>query len=120
MSMQRVYGLFLVVAGGAVAAIVWGFPLGEPVIVRSLAAVCPFLAILGLAMIVLPSPYTEREARGEDMWELSGLRLLTRRWWTVVFAAMGLAAGAYFLPPEFLGPRAGQAIQAAHIDAAKK
>ena len=120
MSMQRVLGLLLLVASVAVAASVWSIPLSDETVVHSLAAVCPLLAVLGMGMILLPSPLQERIDRGEDVWELSGLRKLTGRWWLVVFVGIAGAAGGYFLPIRNLDLANSHGIQAAQIDGAKK
>lgn len=51
----------------------------------------PAFFFIGLGLIPFPDYKTERASRGEDISELSGLKLLTPRWWTVL--VVGLLAG---------------------------
>ncbi len=50
----------------------------------------PFLFI-GIGLMLFPDYRAERTARGEDISELNGLRLLTARWWAIL--VIGLLAG---------------------------
>jgi hypothetical protein len=52
----------------------------------------PAVAVIGLALLLIPGYRTERRERGEDVAALHGRALITRRWWIVLIAA--LIAGA--------------------------
>jgi hypothetical protein len=52
----------------------------------------PSIAVIGIAMILIPGYRTERRMRGEDVEALSGRALITPRWWAVLVIA--LVAGA--------------------------
>ncbi len=117
---QRVYGFSALLASAGLAAAVFGMPLGPPPVVQILGAIVPVLAVLGLALIALPSPHEERLARNEDLWDVSGVAMITGRWWLAIVVAIAAGAGGYFLPTaEYLsatGPRAN----AVHLADAKK
>ena len=49
----------------------------------------PAFAMIGMALILFPGYQSERIARGEDISQLSGARLLTPRWWGVLAISMG-------------------------------
>lgn len=51
------------------------------------------LSVIGLALVVFPSYRRERIERGENIEELSGLRLLTTRWRVVLAVALAFAFG---------------------------
>lgn len=55
------------------------------------------MMILGLALIVIPGYRTERKNRGENIENLSGIQLLTPKWWAILIAALifGLANWIY-------------------------
>ena len=52
----------------------------------------PAVAVIGLALLLIPGYRTERRERGEDVEALHGRALITRRWWLVALAA--IIAGA--------------------------
>ena len=55
------------------------------------STVFPAFCAIGLGLIIFPDYKAERIARGEDISELSGLQLLTARWWAIL--VIGLLAG---------------------------
>jgi hypothetical protein len=52
----------------------------------------PTIAVLGLALLVIPGYRTERRMRGEDVEALSGRALITPRWWAVLVIAIVIGA----------------------------
>ena len=55
------------------------------------------MMIVGLALIIIPGYRTERKIRGENIDNLSGMQLLTPKWWAILVAALafGLANWIY-------------------------
>ncbi len=53
--------------------------------------------MLGLGLLLFPGYRTERLTRGEDLSSLSGLRLLTPRWWIMLVAALALGLLNWYL-----------------------
>jgi MFS family permease len=94
---QWVVGLFLIALGAGAAIAVWLAPFFADPLVRQIVAALAALAVLGAAMLVLPSPRAEREKRGEDLWDLSGMRMITARWWLVIVVALAVGGGHFTL-----------------------
>jgi hypothetical protein len=44
----------------------------------------PAFTVLGLGLVIFPGYKEERIARGEDISGLSGIQLLTLRWWAIL------------------------------------
>jgi hypothetical protein len=59
------------------------------------ALILPAVAVVGLAIIMIPGYREERLARGEDISALTGIALITARWWGVLVLAL-LASAANF------------------------
>jgi hypothetical protein len=92
---QSLCGLVLIVVGVLAAVAAWANPnFGIP-FVRETGAALSALVVLGLALMILPSPREERIRRGDDMWELSGMKLITARWWCVILLALALGGGHF-------------------------
>lgn len=55
------------------------------------------MMIVGLALIFIPGYRTERKNRGENIDNLSGMQLLTTKWWAILVAALvfGIANWIY-------------------------
>jgi hypothetical protein len=92
--MQRITGFLLLLIGAAGVAAEYWTPLGGRPWMHRIDAAFPFFAVLALAFLFFPSPRIERERRGEDLWDRSGVRMITLRWWLVV--AVAIAAGCAF------------------------
>jgi hypothetical protein len=93
--LQQIFGLIFCLLGIGAAIAAWRSPLLADPIVRRVVAAFAALALIGLAMMILPSPREERERRGDDLWELSGLRMLTARWWLVILLTIALGGAHY-------------------------
>jgi hypothetical protein len=52
----------------------------------------PAVFILGVALVLFPGYREERLARGEDISNLHGWRLITARWWAILAVALAAAA----------------------------
>jgi len=57
----------------------------------------PFFVVLGLALLCVPGYREERLARGEDLQNLKGLRLLTPRWWAITGAGVAVGVANFAL-----------------------
>jgi predicted histidine transporter YuiF (NhaC family) len=55
------------------------------------------MMIVGLALILIPNYRAERKNRGENIDNLSGMQLLTPKWWAILAAALafGIANWIY-------------------------
>lgn len=87
---QRLGGLLVAAAG---LFIVW-MSLRQAVAHGSFlprfAMAGPGFLVVGVALVLIPGYREERMARGEEISHLSGLRLLTPRWWVVLAVALML------------------------------
>ena len=93
--LQLLCGLILLVVGALAALAAWASPyFGNP-LVREIGAGLSALVVLGAALLMLPSPREERIRRGDDVWELSGMKMITARWWLVILMAMAVGGGHF-------------------------
>ena len=90
-NVQRLGGLFLIVVSAAFIFWTWRTALSENYFYPKAAFIFPMFLFVGLGMTVFPNYKTERLARGEDISQLSGMKLITARWWAIL--AIGLFAG---------------------------
>ena len=57
----------------------------------------PACIVFGLGIIIFPGYREERIARGEDVTRLSGMKLVTLRWWIILIIAMMTGGLNWFL-----------------------
>lgn len=88
---QRLGGALIAAIGGGGTLWLWHIAKTEGHVYLKASMLLPAFLVLGLAMIAIPGYKEERIARGEDISQLSGMQLLTPRWWIVLVLA--LAAG---------------------------
>ena len=88
---ERLGGVVLLVLGLAATYLVWGTAIDKGYFLAKAAGVGPAIAFVGLALMVVPSYRRERIERGEDIRGLTGMKLLTPRWWAIL--AIGLLLG---------------------------
>ena len=88
---QRLGGAVIAAIGGGGTLWLWHVARSEGYVYLKASVLLPAFLVLGLAMIAIPGYKEERLARGEDLSGLSGVRLLTPRWWVVL--GLALAAG---------------------------
>lgn len=85
---QQIGGL--VMFGVCLAATIWvwwtAFFQGYFYVYASL--IFPAFAVVVLGLILFPDYKTERIARGEDVSEVEGIKLLTARWWAILVIAL--------------------------------
>jgi hypothetical protein len=95
---QKLGGLFILIIGIGFTLWNWHNLLAHGFYYRKTALIFPMFAVIGLGLIIFPGYREERLAKGENIENLSGLRLLTPRWWAILGAAL-LAGGLnwYFL-----------------------
>lgn len=60
------------------------------------------MMITGLALILTPGYRTERKARGENIENLSGIQLLTPKWWAILILALGFGLANWIYIEFFL------------------
>ena len=94
---QQLFGLFMALLGGIFTAWGWYTALYKGYFYPKASMIFPCFCILGLALIFFPGYREERIARGEDLSGLSGLKLLTGRWWAILLVALVAGFGNYIL-----------------------
>ncbi len=95
--LQQVFGGVMLALGGGVTCWSWFTALSRGYYYPKAAVIFPAFAVVGLALIFIPGYREERIARGEDISQLSGTQLLTRRWWIVLAIAMIVGMANFFL-----------------------
>jgi hypothetical protein len=88
---QQFGGLLMVLIAIAGIAWTWHIALQEGYYDLQASIGFPAFLALGLGMILAPGYKEERIGRGEDISRLSGVALITPRWWGVLIA--GIFAG---------------------------
>jgi hypothetical protein len=84
---ERIGGVIIGGLGLFLAGLAWHqTPTGEFSVKASFLG--PAFAVIGGGLILWPGYRTERRARGDDLEHFTGLQLLTRRWRTVLIAAI--------------------------------
>jgi len=94
---QQLFGLFMALLGGVITSWGWYTALYKGYFYPKTSMIFPCFCILGLALIVFPGYKEERIARGEDISGLSGVKLLTRRWWAILLVSLVAGFGNYVL-----------------------
>jgi ABC-type Fe3+-siderophore transport system permease subunit len=94
---QRLGGLFLMLLGGGFSAWGWYTAINEGYYYRKANMLFPAVFILGFGLLMFPGYKEERIARGEDISGLSGIKLLTPRWWAILIVALIAGFGNYLI-----------------------
>lgn len=88
-SMERLGGLFIATLGSLLTLWNWHLALSAGHFYPKIAILGPIFTMMGLGLILFPGYRTERIDRGEDLTQLSGLALLTPRWWGILAISIG-------------------------------
>ncbi len=88
---QQLGGLLIALVGGGGTAWMWNTALKEGYFYPKASMLLPAFCVLGLGLMLFPGYKEERTARGEDITGLTGVRLITPRWWVIL--TLALAAG---------------------------
>lgn len=91
---RRLAGLFVFAGGLLLIWLAWRSAVRNGSFLVHASFGGPAFASIGLGLGLFPGYREERRARGEDITRLSGLALLTPRWWAVL--VLGMAAGALY------------------------
>lgn len=94
---QRWGGALIAAGGAAFTAWGWHTLLTAGYYYPKASAIFPAFCVIGLGLVLFPGYREERLARGEDISELSGSRLLTPRWWAILVVALAAGFGNYAL-----------------------
>jgi hypothetical protein len=95
---QRLAGAIFASAGAAFTGWIWYSALTEGSFLVKASLLFPAVFVVGVGLMLFPDFREERIARGEDVSQLQGWKLITPRWWAIL--ASGLLAGVvnyYFL-----------------------
>ncbi len=87
--MERFGGLFIGVMGTFLTIWNWHLALAAGHFYVKAAILGPAFTILGLGLVLFPGYRMERSERGEDISQLSGVALITPRWWGLLAIAIG-------------------------------
>ena len=82
-------GLFMATIGAVLTIWNWHVAISEGHFYVKAAMIGPAFTTLGLALVLFPGYKTERVERGEDISQLTGLQLLTPRWWGILAISLG-------------------------------
>ncbi len=94
---QQFGGLLLALLGAGFTAWGWYTALYRGYFYPKASVFFPALFMVGLGLIVFPGYREERLARGEDISQLQGWRLITRRWWTILVVALAVGGTNFIL-----------------------
>ena len=94
---QRLGGVLIAAIGGGGTLWLWHVARSEGHVYLKASVLMPAFLVLGLAMVAIPGYKEERLARGEDLAGLSGVQLLTPRWWIVLVIALAAGLGNLLL-----------------------
>lgn len=61
------------------------------------------MMLVGLALTLIPGYRTERKNRGENIDNLSGIQLLTAKWWAILVAALAFGLANWIYVEFFIG-----------------
>lgn len=84
---QRLGGAFIALLSGGFLAWTWYTALTRGYFYSKAAMIFPAFLVIGVALMLIPGYREERIARGEDVSQLTGSRLITPRWWAVIVVA---------------------------------
>jgi hypothetical protein len=87
--MERFGGLFIGTIGTLLTVWTWHSAIYAGVFYLKLAMLGPAFTVMGLGLILFPGYRTERIQRGEEIGQLSGVRLITPRWWGILAISIG-------------------------------
>jgi ABC-type Fe3+-siderophore transport system permease subunit len=94
---QQLGGLSIALIGAGFTAWTWRTALNEGYYYVRSSMVFPAVCVVGLGLIFFPGYRDERIARGEDISEMNGWKLITARWWAILVVALVGGVGNYFL-----------------------
>ena len=86
---QRIAGALIFAGCAAFTGWSWYTFLTKGYCYEKAAVIFPAFALIGLALVIFPGYREERAARGEDISCMTGLSLITTRWWVILGASLG-------------------------------
>ncbi len=86
---ERFGGLFIATIGAILTIWNWHLAISAGHFYAKAAMFGPAVTIIGLALVLVPGYKTERIDRGEDISQLTGIQLLTPRWWGILAISLG-------------------------------
>ena len=102
-NIDRIGGLVIFSVAFALYAYNWILIVGRQYYYPKAMCFAAAMSIVGLALIIFPSYRRERVERGENIEELEGMKLLTRRWWTILIVALVFGIANWIYVEFFLG-----------------
>ncbi len=99
---QQIFGLIMFGASLAATIWVWWTAFSQGYFYMYPSMIFPAFAVVGVGLILFPDYKAERRARGEDISEMEGIKLLTVRWWAILVIAL-VCSFANFIFLKFSG-----------------
>ncbi len=93
---QQLGGLLCALLSAGFTGWSWYTAFYEGYFYRKASMIFPAFFVLGLGMILFPGYKEERIARGEDISQMRGWKLITPRWWAIIVLAL-VAAGVNYI-----------------------
>ncbi len=87
--MERLGGILITTLSAILTIWNWHLAISEGHFYFKAALIGPAFTIIGLGLILFPGYRTERIERGEDITQLTGVALLTPRWWGILAISLG-------------------------------
>lgn len=94
---QSLGGALIAIVGAGGTAWIWYIAQTEGYFYFKASTLMPAFMVLGLGLVIFPGYKEERIARGEDISGLSGIQLLTPRWWAILLLCLVAGIGNYAL-----------------------
>ena len=85
---QRAFGAFMATLSLGFIIWSWNTALTRGYFYPKAVFIFTAIAVIGLALMAVPGYKEERLARGEDISEVRGYRLITPRWWAILILAI--------------------------------
>lgn len=98
-------GIFIFIVSAGMFFYNWNLIFNEKYYYPKALMIGGAMMILGLALILIPGYRTERKNRGENIDNLSGLKLLTPKWWAILVAALIFGLGNWIYVEIFIGKK---------------
>ncbi len=89
---ERLGGIFIATLSLLLTGWNWQMVVYEHHFSLRATLIAPAFTVIGLGLVLFPGYRTERIERGEDLSNLSGIALITPRWWGIL--AVALVSGA--------------------------
>jgi hypothetical protein len=92
---QKIFGLLMALFSAGFILWSWYTAIVRGYFYIKAGVIFPAFLVIGMALIFIPGYREERLASGEDISNLHGYKLITKRWWAVLIVGSGLGLANY-------------------------